>query len=359
MIRCASVSLYMGPYISNYIKSELALDERFRKDGNLLIHIFPKNVEHFAWVKLFRERGYALYFVDVCPRTWKSVSSFRRIFKKEKINLIHVHFGGWDIDARLAAPTIPTVWHQRMSVNLDTAKRRFYHNLMYKVIGRFKTHHIAISDAVNKAITSLTSNKCYFIPDGIDFDRLQLDKAKTIDKSLPCKILLFAFSAIGKGADIAIKACEILNREQQLVELQIVTQGNTDKYLAENFSVLPSWLKVLPPISNVSEYYNAADVFLSASRSEGFCNALLEAIYCGKPCVYSDIPGTRWAGDFAGTYMYEVESPESLAEKIKTCVSKPLSITEIADNRELAEQRYSLDTWTESVYAALLESSKM
>lgn len=359
MIRCASVSLYMGPYISNYINSELALDERFRKDGNLLIHIFPKDVEHFAWVDLFRERGYVLYFVDVCPCTWKSISTFRQIFKKEKINLIHVHFCGWDIDARLAAPTIPTVWHQRMSVNLDTVKRRFYHKLMYKVVGRFKTHHIAISDAVNKAITSLTSNKCYFIPDGIDFSRLHLEEAKPINHSKPCKILLFAFSAIGKGVDIAINACEILNRDQQTVELQIVTQENTDQYLAANYPVLPPWLKVLTPISNVSEYYNDADVFLSASRSEGFCNALLEAIYCGRPCVYSDIPGTRWAGDFAGTFMYEVESPESLAEAIKNCISIPLTEEDIMNNRKQAEQRYSLDTWTESVYEALLESSKI
>lgn len=359
MIRCASVSLFMGPYISNYVQSELALTAKFEESGNHLIHIFPKDVEHFAWVDLFRKSGYVLYFIDVCPRTWKSISTFRQIFRKEKINLIHVHFGGWDIDVRLAAPTIPTVWHQRMSVNLDTVKRRIYHNLMYKVVGRFKTHHIAISDAVNKAITSLTSNKCYFIPDGIDFRRLQFEEAITTDMSQPCRILLFAFSALGKGVDIAIKACEIFNREQQLVELQIVTQENTDKYLAANFPELPSWLKVLPPISNVSEYYNSADVFLSASRSEGFCNALLEAIYCGRPCVYSDIPGTRWAGDFAGTYMYEVENPESLAEAIKNCINTPLIEEDIKNNRKLAERRYSLDTWTESVYEALLESSKM
>ena len=360
MINCASVSLFMGPYINNYVLSELALDARFRAEGNRLIHIFPKDVENYEWVPLFREQGSTLYFVEVCPRTWRSISTFRKIFNKEHINLIHVHFGGWDIDTKIAAPTIPAVWHQRMSVNLDTCKRRFYHNLMYKVIGRYKTHHIAISDSVYQAIQSLTNNKTYIINNGVDFSKLHLkSKAGLFNNCSLTKVLMFAFSPLGKGFDIAYRACEIINRENIRVELDVVTQRKTNAYIEENIPQIPSWLKILPPTSSVADYFDNADIFLSASRSEGFCNSLLESIYCGCPAIYSDISGTRWASQFHNTFMYEVESPESLVKAIEQCISTPINIEDVEQNRKLAQERYSLEAWVNKVYPALMESAQM
>lgn len=360
MIRCASVSLFMGPYINNYVLSTLALDAKFRSEGNLLIHIFPEDVKNYEWVPLFREQGCILYFIEVCPRTWKSISIFRKIFKQENINLIHVNFGGWDIDAKIAAPTIPTVWHQHMSVNLDTFKRRFYQNLMYKVIGRYKTHHIAISESVNQAICSLTRNKTYLIPNGLDFSKLhKKEQIGLYNKGIPVKILMFAFSPLEKGFDIAYKACGIINKESIKVELYVVTQKKTNIYIEKNIPQIPSWMKILPTSSNVAEYYDKTDIFLSASRSEGFCNSLLESIYSGCPAIYSDIPGTRWASQFHNTFMYKVESPDSLVKAIKQCISTPIKIDDVEQNRKLSIEKYSLDSWVNKVYASLLDSSKM
>lgn len=46
-------------------------------------------------------------------------------------------------------------------------------------------------------------------------------------------------------------------------------------------------------VTNVAEYLNAADVFVSSSLSEGLPNSVLEAMSCGLPCVLSDIPSHR------------------------------------------------------------------
>ena len=46
-------------------------------------------------------------------------------------------------------------------------------------------------------------------------------------------------------------------------------------------------------IDNVSEYLRISDYYISASRSEGLPNTVMEALSCNLPCILSDIPSHR------------------------------------------------------------------
>lgn len=47
------------------------------------------------------------------------------------------------------------------------------------------------------------------------------------------------------------------------------------------------------PQERLPDYYRAADLYLSASHSDGSSISLLEALACGRPALVSDIPGNR------------------------------------------------------------------
>jgi glycosyltransferase involved in cell wall biosynthesis len=57
-------------------------------------------------------------------------------------------------------------------------------------------------------------------------------------------------------------------------------------------SIFSSWIRAIPPAA-MRAAYNASDVVLNASFSEGLSNALLEAVVAGRPILASDIPGNR------------------------------------------------------------------
>lgn len=52
-------------------------------------------------------------------------------------------------------------------------------------------------------------------------------------------------------------------------------------------------IMVLGHVSDISPYLQSADVFVSASTSEGFPNSVLEALLCGLSLILSDIPPHR------------------------------------------------------------------
>ena len=53
-----------------------------------------------------------------------------------------------------------------------------------------------------------------------------------------------------------------------------------------------SFIKYLESTYDIFAYHKAADVYLSASRTEAFPYSVLESISQNTPLVVSDIPGT-------------------------------------------------------------------
>jgi glycosyltransferase involved in cell wall biosynthesis len=89
------------------------------------------------------------------------------------------------------------------------------------------------------------------------------------------------------------------------------------------------------------DYYRAADLYVSASRSDGSSVSLLEAMACGLPAVVSNIPGNReWVEPGVNGDWFGVGEPGSLAGILRTMSSDPARLrTMRSEARRTAEVR--------------------
>ncbi len=96
---------------------------------------------------------------------------------------------------------------------------------------------------------------------------------------------------------------------------------------------------------NLPAYYRAADLYVSASHSDGTSISLLEALACATPALVSDIPGNReWIEDGVQGWLFADGDPEALSKAIIRACDQRKNAAAAAKEmrraaRRLAEQR--------------------
>lgn len=97
------------------------------------------------------------------------------------------------------------------------------------------------------------------------------------------------------------------------------------------------------PIEEVKNYLSQADIFCMPSRSEGMPAAPLEAMACGLPVIATRVGGLpEMIIDGFNGYLFEPESPESLAQAITRARHTSWDHAGIA---KWAAQNYGWDKW--------------
>jgi glycosyltransferase involved in cell wall biosynthesis len=147
------------------------------------------------------------------------------------------------------------------------------------------------------------------------------------------------------GVDVIARAFVIAARQRP--ELSLVMLGNGSQATALRQIFLQGGVedRVLFPgqvrQEDLPRYYHIADLYLSASHSDGTSISLLEAMACGVPSLVSDIPGNReWVQPGVNGWLFPDGDPEALAEAILSAIDQHLRLVEMGRlAREIAEQR--------------------
>lgn len=134
----------------------------------------------------------------------------------------------------------------------------------------------------------------------------------------------FVFSHVGlKGSDVAIKAFEIVRKE--IPDLRLISFGNSWRRRLKNGVSLPHKTEyhVLPPQGKIPNLYAGCDVWVCASRSEGFGLPMLEAMACRTPVVSTPTGIAPLLAEQGGLRLAVHDDPQELARHIRYVLKLP------------------------------------
>lgn len=199
-------------------------------------------------------------------------------------------------------------------------------NKLIYAINQITYRHADLIIAQTKYMKNDLCNKYHINPNKIKVIRNIIDY-KNLDKAIANNITCYKNSdynivASGalysvKGFDILINAFALASREIHNAQLYILGKERYElgyqKYLENLIELLGLTNKVhlLGYKENPYPYYKDADLFVLSSRTEGYPNVVLEALYYGTPVIATDCV------DFSGVIVEGINGYVIKRESIK------------------------------------------
>ncbi|MFC2025902.1 glycosyltransferase family 4 protein [Chloroflexota bacterium] len=146
------------------------------------------------------------------------------------------------------------------------------------------------------------------------------------------------------GVDIIARA--FVQAAQSHSELHLVMLG--DGSLANQLYQIFQQGNVLDRItfpglvkqSELPDFYRTADLYLSASHSDGTSISLLEAMGCGRPVLVSDIPGNKeWVTPGKNGWLFPDGNVEALSQAIVQVLSERPKLPEMGLSARLITEK--------------------
>jgi glycosyltransferase involved in cell wall biosynthesis len=351
---------YAAPYRGNFIPSIQNLEGKLNFAGDRLIYIFPETAKRIDWVEELQRDGHIVYFINTAFFSkrikYSEIKKLMRIIKRENVSILHTHF----VAHNYTMAFMKSCFLLRKKIignfmNEFLPPRNRYYKLKVFITNLSFDKIIASSPAVKESIikSGIKGDKVRVVYNSLDPKHLQtVDKIELRDRENQKIILMFGWTFMRKGVDIALKAVNKLIEEKTDLKLVVAMAGGqegTRDEIVKIFGVVPDWINLLGPTADVATYYNAADIFLSASREEGFTYSLLEAAYCNPLLIASKIGGHPLDIPFIGKF--ESENPESLVDAIRGLLAKTEEerILIKSAQREYVTRVYNIDNWSRDI----------
>lgn len=300
-----------------------------------------------------------------------SASRIGAFVREKEIDIIHAHVARDYIPASIACA-------------LAGGKAKFVltRHLLFplKPFNRFALKNLSAAIAVSSGVESVLlrvfpRKKVVLINNGIDARALSDDERKRlrvgfrglheIPKDAPLIGIIGELIPLKGQRDLILAAHEVAQRFPEARYVIVGRDNSVDhKYRRE----LRRLVKVfgledrvlwLDWVENTTELFAALDIFVSASQTESFGMAMLEALVLGLPVVATDTVGAREL-IVDPRQRVPVHDPVGLAEKIIQFLEGPAEMRSIAErSADTARKRFSLERMireTEKVYQRITDA---
>jgi glycosyltransferase involved in cell wall biosynthesis len=288
----------------------------------------PFLVQH---VKFLRKAG-----IDVTVFTFKGRKNpinylrawmrIRKMYKKEKFDLIEAHFGPSAL-AVLPAPAPLITTFRGSDLQGVVGKKGSY--LFISKISRLICRYVARK---SKKVIIVSRHLLDYLPADVPFSIItsgvDLELFHPIDKD----------QARGK-INWPPDKCFVLFAANPLIPVKRFALA--EKVIAIVQKKLDIEMKIVYDVMHdqMPFYLNASDVLLVTSKHEGSPNIVKEAIACGLPVVSVDVGDVRQQiGDIKGCFVCCDDSPEIIATALVTAINRGQRI-QSADKDSINEEK--------------------
>jgi glycosyltransferase involved in cell wall biosynthesis len=285
---------------------------------------------------------------------------FRRFLKQKRIRIVHTFFESSDIWAGFVTKTMSKaklVWARRDMGILRSRK----HHIAYRLMAGTPDAVFTVSEQVRRH--------------AIEVDRIDAARVQTIYNGLnladwdavpkpaknPGEFLVTTVGNIRrvKGHDVFIRAAAAIVQQIPKVSFSIAGDVLEPGYFRELQTLvreldLVDHVRFDGGVTNLRQHLAAADIFVLPSRSEGFSNAIIEAMASSLPVVATDVGGNAEAvKDGINGFLVPPEDPDALSAAILRLLSDPFQAKSMgAAGRNLVAEKFTTEAMMDQIAGA-------
>ena len=260
----------------------------------------------------------------------RAAFELRNFLKKHQIQIVETFFESSDLWAGFvtkATSSAKLIWSRRDMGILRTNK----HRIAYRLMATKPDAVFAVSEQVRQhciEVDRINPERVLTIYNGLDLSAWNFPP-RTIEPSHKPLITTIGNIRRIKGHDLFIRAAALIAPNYPNAQFSIAGDVLEPDYFAELQKLiqdlgLSNHFHFAGGIADINQYLATADIFVLPSRSEGFSNAIVEAMAASLPVIATNVGGNAEAvTDGVSGFIVPTEDPEALSEAIAKLLSDP------------------------------------
>jgi L-malate glycosyltransferase len=304
---------------------------------------------------------------------FRTALELRRLMRANQVDVVHTFFETSNTWGAMVAKLsqVPVLVSSRRDMGILRLPK---HNVAYEIVNRFCDGIVAVSDGVREFCIEkegLDPERIFTVHNGVDLARIDAAEgvaALRVKLNLPEGAPVVATVANIrriKGLDTLLRAAAMVRREIPNVRFLLAggclekDHFNELKAEVQEFGLNEN-VQFLGHFAEVFALLKLSNVFCLLSRTEGFSNAVLEAMASGLPCVVTRVGGNPEAiDDGKNGYLLTPEDPQGAAQRITALLKDPAEAKRIGGAaRKTVEQEFTSEKMAETLanlYETLLD----
>jgi glycosyltransferase involved in cell wall biosynthesis len=303
---------------------------------------------------------------------FRIAQKIRQLIKSENVAIAHTFFETSDLWGGLLAKLsgCPIVISSRRDMGILRSRK---HDLAYRLL----RSQFDLILTVSEAVRDFTIRRDRAAPDRVRtvYNGLELHNGSDrrsngisrstlgISKTAPIIVTVAHIRKV-KGMDVmlrsAVAVCEAVPSTVFLIVGRVLEMECFQELQGMVRTLgLEKNVRFLGTVENVCPLLQECNIFCLPSRSEGFSNALIEAMACGLPCVATDAGGNVEAVEEGRNgFIVPTEDPATLADRLLKLLTEPALAAKMgAAGRDIAQARFGSQRMIErltAIYGELL-----